>query len=221
MSFLTRSAAASHDPQSFVCVWPLVPMRPNWTVTCGPLWLISQNLLEVPPTNSKRRDMADSGEDFFGKALDHTALEGVGQVHDEVLDPGLGVLVHQLGDPVRVAMQRMPRADERLVLAGSARGVRNDAVDLVAVAQDAVELERLQDRVVVAADVCAVLAQHLELVPDGLDVRVEVARVSVLGNELERHPLPRATDPDRRMRLLHRLRLVDRAADLVVAAIEI
>src|SRR5712692_2740862 len=95
-------------------------MRPKWTATCEPLWLISQNLFELPPTNSKRRDMADSREDFFGKAGEHATLERVGQVHDEVLDARFGVFVDQLGDAVCVAMQRMPRADERFVLAGAA-----------------------------------------------------------------------------------------------------
>src|SRR5581483_1643971 len=54
-SLRTRSAAASHESRSLTCVCPFVPMRPNRTVTWDPLWPISQNLFDVPPTYSNRR----------------------------------------------------------------------------------------------------------------------------------------------------------------------
>ncbi len=39
--------------QGLSCVWPLVPIRPKRTVTVLPLVEISQNLAELPSTNSK------------------------------------------------------------------------------------------------------------------------------------------------------------------------
>ena len=94
--------------------------------------------------------------------------------------------------------------------------VGDHAVDLALVAEHRVELDRFQDRVIVAADGVAVLSQDIELVLDGGDIGVEVARVAVLGDQLEGDLLPRTPDPDRRMRLLHGLRFVDCAAHLVV-----
>src|SRR6266545_6086157 len=163
---------------------------------------------------------ADSGKYLLCEAADHAALEGVGEVHDEVLDPELGVLVDDLGDRVGVAVQGMPGADVPFVPPGPLSVVADDALDLALVAEDRVELDGFQHRVVVTADRLAVLAQHIELVANGLDVRVEVARISVLRDELERDLLPRSADPDRRMRLLYGLGLVDCPADLVVAALE-
>jgi len=43
---------------------------------------------------------------------------------------------------------------------------------------------------------------------------------SVLRDQLQRHLLASAADPDRRVRLLHRLRLVDRSPQLVEATVE-
>src|SRR5438874_12378322 len=127
---------------------------------------------------------SDAREDLLGKGRNHAALERVGQVDNEVLDYRFGVLVNELRDAVGIAVQRVPGADERFLLARAAGGVRNHAVDLTTVAEDRVELDRLQNRVVIASDACAVLPEHIQLVPDGLDVGVEIARISVLGDEL-------------------------------------
>src|SRR3989454_9135683 len=144
----------------------------------------------------------EPGENFRREPAEHAALSRVRNIDDEVRDPYLRVLVDDLGDPFGIAVQRVPRADVRLVLAGTARVVGDHAIDLALVAEDGVELERLQNRVVVAAHPRAVLAQHLELVPDCGDVRVEVARVAVLRDQLQRHLLAATADPDRRGRRL-------------------
>src|SRR5205807_372731 len=163
---------------------------------------------------------SDVREDLLGKPRDHAALKRIRQVDDEVLDPHVGVALDDASDAVGVPVQRVPRANERLVLAGAAGCIRHHTVDLAALAQNRVELERLQHRVVIAADRLTMLAKHLQLVAHGLHVGVEVARVPVLSDELQGHLLASTTDPDRRVRLLHRLRLVDRAAHAVVAAVE-
>src|SRR3989475_5307344 len=144
----------------------------------------------------------EPGENFRREPAEHAALSRVRNIDDEVRDPELRVLVDDLGDAFGITVQRVPRADVRLVLAGPARMVGNHAIDLALVTKDRVELERLQNRVVVAAHRRAVLAQHLELVPDCCDVRVEVARVAVLRDQLQRHLLAATADPDRRGRLL-------------------
>src|SRR6202521_1192813 len=160
-------------------------------------------------------------EHFFGEAGDHAALERVGNIHDEVIDPRVDVVADGLDYAFGIAGPWVPGAHECLVLAGPARGVRNDAIDLAPVAKNRVELDRFQDRVIVASDRLAVLPQHVQLVANGWNVSIEIAGVAVLGHELQGHLLAAAADPDWRMGLLHRLRLVDRTAHVVVAAVEL
>src|SRR3954452_4346312 len=80
------------------------------------------------------------------------------------------------------------------------------------------EHDGLLDLVVVAADVGAVPAQHVQLV---LEVRAgeQVAGVGVLGDHPQRLLLPAAADEDPRARPLQGLRHVQRAPEPVVLAL--
>src|SRR5581483_1775785 len=66
------------------------------------------------------------------------------------------------------------------------------------------------------------LAQHLELLPNGVDShsREEIAGVGVLCHQTERLPLAGASDQDGRVRPLHRLRRVQRTLQLVELSLE-
>src|SRR5437016_994493 len=60
MRAATALAAACGSAKVLVLLWPAVPMRPQRVVRLLPSWEISQNLLEVPATNSKQRGFADA-----------------------------------------------------------------------------------------------------------------------------------------------------------------
>src|SRR5207248_5524016 len=77
----------------------------------------------------------------------------------------------------------------------------------------------LRDLVVVAPDVLAVLLQHFALVGEVVRLAREVRPMRVPGDDAERELLAAATDPDRRMRALHRFRVALRAGELEVAAV--
>ncbi len=77
---------------------------------------------------------AELRKHFLREAAEHAPLGGVRKVDDEVLDPQRGVLVDDLSDPIRIAMQRVPRTDELLVLARAPGLVGDDPVDLALVA---------------------------------------------------------------------------------------
>ena len=86
---------------------------------------------------------------------------------------------------------------------GQRRNLLNQLVDLLAVrARVERAHHRLLDRVVVATELLAVLAQYVELVGKlpGV-VGEEVAGVGVLGDEPQRLLLAAAADQDRRVRL--------------------
>src|SRR4026209_2402562 len=55
MRFPASAPAFASSAQVLVWDWPLVPMRPKRTVNEFPSCEISQNLLDPPPVNSKRR----------------------------------------------------------------------------------------------------------------------------------------------------------------------
>src|SRR5438128_1222495 len=57
------------------------------------------------------RPQAELGEDLLGEPGDHAALGGVRHVDDEVLNALVGVLLDDLGDPIGVAVERVPLAD--------------------------------------------------------------------------------------------------------------
>src|SRR5207237_5801593 len=83
------------------------------------------------------------------------------------------------------------------------------------------DLSRLDDSVVVAAQVFAVALYHAVLVPVDFGVRAaDVAGVAVFGYQLEGDFLAAAAYPDRWVGLLHALRLVDGPAHLVILALE-
>jgi hypothetical protein len=65
-----------------------------------------------------------------------------------------------------------------------------------------------------------VALEHIELVADRLDVAHDIAGVALLGYQPERHSLASAPDPERRMRLLDTLGLVDRCVDRIVLALK-
>src|SRR4029077_7568326 len=164
--------------------------------------------------------LADKWEHLFCKTREDATLGGVRQIHYEVVDAKCGVLPHQTRDVVGVADVRVPCTHKGLVLADPARRVLEDPVDLARIAEDGIELQRLQDRVVVTSDVGAVLAQDPELVSNRVYVGAEVRRVAVLRYKLQGDLLPAPSDPDRWVGLLDRLRLVHRAANPVITAFE-
>jgi hypothetical protein len=65
-----------------------------------------------------------------------------------------------------------------------------------------------------------VLVQHVALVGEHLGRPTEVGAVGVLRDRAQRQLLATATDPDRRMRLLERLRVALGPTDVVVVALE-
>jgi von Willebrand factor type A domain len=89
----------------------------------------------------------------------------------------------------------------------------NDPLDATGRVEHVVR--RLVDRVVVAADRRAVLAQDVQL-PGLVPPREQVARVGVLRHHAQRLLLPAAADHDRRVRPGQRLRRVQRPPQLVV-----
>src|SRR5207245_4362348 len=74
----------------------------------------------------------------------------------------------------------------------------------------------LDDVVVIAAGDVAVFPEHAELVPDGGRIPATVAGIAELRDQLERDPLPGPADPERWVRLLDALGLVDGPVDRVV-----
>src|SRR5215510_15570106 len=112
----------------------------------------------------RRHWQSQPRENLLGEALENPALGRVGQVDDKVLDPDLGVRAHGRGDLLGIADVLLPRPDKRLVFARPPGRVTDHPVGLPAVAEDGIELRSLEDRVVVAAYLRAVLAQHRELV---------------------------------------------------------
>src|SRR2546421_7149209 len=87
---------------------------------------------------------AETREHLLGEPADDASLERVREVDDEVLDANLGVLMDHLGDTLRRPVQRMPRPDVGLVFSRASRSLGHHAIDLVAVAEDRVELDRLE-----------------------------------------------------------------------------
>src|SRR5437588_6177537 len=76
---------------------------------------------------------AETRENLLGEPADDASLERVGEVHDEVLDANLGVLLDDLGDTFCRSVERVPRPDERLVLSGASRSVGHHTIDLAAI----------------------------------------------------------------------------------------
>src|SRR5688500_3118226 len=92
---------------------------------------------------------------------------------------------------------------------------------LAGVLQDEEGVRRLDDAVVVAALAFAVLAEDTKFVARDLRlVGGDVAGIGVFSHELEGHLLPTSSHPDRDVRLLYPLRLVDGSPQLVIFSLE-
>src|SRR5215207_3131095 len=138
---------------------------------------------------------------------------------DEVVDPRIDHRLEPLSDHLRrphdgalgIFVVWPITAYLRSLLLGV--GLVLDEVDLRA--------RGLDNLLVVAADILAVALKHIELVPDRLDVAHDVAGVAPLRYQPERDPLAAAPDPERWMRLLDALWLVDRPVDRIVLALKL
>ena len=109
MSLLTCLVAASASASDLVCVCPDVPSRPNVTVTSAPLALISQNLAELPSTNSNRRFM-DCSLVMLSVLMDRETAPAQGDVCG-VLVLGCGATSASLRTRTNEGNRGTPRSD--------------------------------------------------------------------------------------------------------------
>src|SRR5215216_1213539 len=139
-------------------------------------------------------------------------------VDDDVIDSGRDVLFESLGELFN-------RSDEETLLellAGHA-ALNLDLARIFAIEQQArVYFGRFRDRIVIAANLFAVLLKDFELRGNGFGTAwSEIRCVGPLRDELERHFWSTATDPKRNMRLLDALRFIDRLVNVIVLAVEL
>src|SRR5215212_6657623 len=155
-----------------------------------------------------QRTLFEHGNDRAGEAPDRLLIIGLARDRDdEVVDPRID---HRL-EPLFYHLWRPHDGLSSIfviwpITAGLRRllfGIRFilDEVDLHACGLD--------DLLVVAVDILAVALEHIELVPDRLDVAHDVAGVTPLGDELQGYLLAAAPDPQRRMWLLDTFWFVD------------
>src|SRR5215212_2781303 len=172
------------------------------------------------PNQSIQRTLFEHGNDLAGEAPYRLLIVGFARDRDdEVVDPRID---HRL-EPLSYHLWRphdglLSIFVIRPITAGLRRlllGIRFvlDEVDL--------RSRGLDDLLIVAADILAVALEHIELVPNGLDVAHDVAGVAPLGYQPERHSLAPAPDPERRVWLLDAFRLVDWPIDRIVLAFKV
>src|SRR5690606_41139132 len=105
-------------------------------------------------------------------------------------DTGIDQSLHVVADLLRLANNAVVEEE-----------VFADGVGVVPlVKDDRVQLGRLDDLAVVAPQILAVALEHLELVAAEVRVAADIAGITVLRDELERHLLTTATDPERDFR---------------------
>src|SRR5215208_1117652 len=164
--------------------------------------------------------LIEHGNDLAGEAPDRLLIIGLAwDRDDEVVDPRVDHRLEPLsyrlwrphyGLPGIFVIWPITAGLRRLLL-----GVRFilDEVDLCA--------SGLDDLLVVSPHILAVALEDIELVADRLDVAHDVAGVTPLGYQLERHSLASAPDPERRMRLLDTFGLVDGRVNRIVLAFKL
>ena len=178
-----------------------------------------------------RRSAARPPGDHYAVRVPITAPERLAGERDrlEVVDvrhrerdavqAGVEVLLDLLGDLVRVADERLRPRAVRVGRAARppARASRPPPRASARCTPSPMRVLVISRRV--AADVLAVALEHAEQVLDALDVAEQVRAVGVLGHEAQRLALAAAADQDRDV-AADRLRVVERAVDAVVLALE-